>query len=146
MPTLREQLLQAGLVSAEQAEKAEERAANKGKARRSKRGGRGRGKAPSERAATEVEDPKRLEVMRAIEQHKLREDDYSGEIAFNFTTRGDTKIRKLFVNVKTAAKLGAGELAIVEHSGSKEHIIVTRDAVDRIKAVDPDAVRFHQGS
>ncbi|MBX2810807.1 MAG: DUF2058 domain-containing protein [Myxococcales bacterium] len=145
MPTLREQLLQAGLVSAEQAEKAEERASNKGKARRSKRGGRGRGKAVSDRP-TEVEDPKRLEIMRAIEQHKLREDDYTGEIAFNFTTRGDTKIRKLFVNVKTAAKLGAGELAIVENGGAKDHIIVRKDAVDPIKAVDPDAIRFHTGS
>ena len=145
MPTLREQLLQAGLVSPEQAEKAEEKVANKGKTRRSKRGGRGRNKATAERSV-DLEDPKRLEVMQAIEQHKLREDDYSGEIAFNFTTRGDAKIRKLFVNVRTAAKLGAGELAIVENGGEKEHIIVTKDAVARIKAVDPDAVRFHTGS
>lgn len=145
MPTLREQLLQAGLVTAEQAEKSEEKNSNKSKSRRSKRGGRGRSKNPLERSV-DLEDPRRLQVMQAIEEHKLREDDYTGEIAFNFTTRGDTKIRKLFVNVKTAAKLGAGELAIVENGGEQEHIIVNKEAVDRIRAVDPDAVRFHTGS
>lgn len=142
MQTLREQLLQAGLVTAEQAEKADDK--TPAKSRRSRRSGRGRAKTGVDRAV-DLEDPKRLAIMKAIEQHRLR-DDHEGEIAFNFTTRGDIKIRKLFVNVRTAARLGAGELAIVENGNAQDHIIVTKEAVAPIRAVDPDAVRFHTGS
>jgi uncharacterized protein YaiL (DUF2058 family) len=144
MPTLREQLLQAGLVSAEQAQKAED--PGRGKSRRSKRGGRGRNKT-TDAAGREVdlEDPKKLEVMKAIERHRLRE-SFEGDIPFNFTVRGDAKIRKMFVDVPTAAKLGSGALAIVENGSAQDHVIVEREAVAAIRAVDPDAVRFHAGS
>lgn len=134
MSTLREQLLQQGLVSAEQAERADEKNA-KNKSRRSKRGGRGRGK-PGD-------DPKRQAMMQALDEHRLAESDYAGDIAFKFTSRGDSKIRKLLVNPKTAVRLGSGELAIVE-SGLEpiDHIIVVRDAVGAVRAVDPEAIRF----
>ncbi|MEL6183663.1 MAG: hypothetical protein AAFU79_03495, partial [Myxococcota bacterium] len=72
MSTLREQLLQQGLVSAEQAERADEKNA-KSKSRRSKRGGRGRGK-PGD-------DPKRQAMIKAIDEHRLSEADYAGDIA-----------------------------------------------------------------
>ena len=140
MTTLRDQLLQAGWVTAEQAEKAEDQT-TRGKSRRSKRGGKGRNKAASAGRDVDLEDPKRLEVMKAIERHRLR-DDYAGEIAFNFTLRGDARIRKMLVNVPTAARLGSGELAIVENGNEQEHVIVTKEAVAPIRAVDPDAIRF----
>lgn len=140
MTTLREQLLQAGLVTAEQAEKAEEPQRNK--SRRSKRGGKAR-RPDGLGRDVDLEDPKKLEVMRAIEQHRVR-DSVEGEIAFNFTIRGGAKIRKLFVDIPTAAKLGSGALAIVENGNDQDHVIVTREAVAPIRAVDPDAVRFFQ--
>lgn len=144
MTTLREQLLQAGLVTAEQAEKAENKVngAN-GKARRSKRGGKTRVKVDGR--TVEIDDPKKLEVLKAVEKFKLR-DDYAGEIPFSFTLRGNAKIRKMLVDIPTAAKLGSGELAIVENGTEQDHVIVTSEAVASIRAVDPDAVRFHSGS
>lgn len=143
MTTIREQLLQAGLVTAEQAEKASE--PQRSKSRRSKRSGRGRAKTDALGRDVDLEDPKKLEVMKAIERHRLRE-EHAGDIAFNFTVRGDAKIRKIFVDVPTAARLGAGSLAIVENGSESEHVIVTSEAVPAIRAVDPDAVRFHTGS
>ncbi len=139
MPTLREQLLQAGLVTAEQAKKADDSPRTKN--RRSRRGGKVKSPDGVEREP-EVSDPKRLAVLQAVEAHRLRE-DHHGEIAFNFTIRGDAKIRKLYVNIPTAARLGAGDLAIVENGSEQDHVIVTREAVAAIRAADPAAVRFH---
>ncbi|MEL7368921.1 MAG: DUF2058 family protein [Myxococcota bacterium] len=157
MQSLRDQLLKAGLVTKEQAQKAE----GGGNRRRKRRGGRSRGK-PAEGAATEAKQgetkpvkkpgdqpvnrmvdlsiPGMLEIMQAIETHRLRE-DVTGEVPFYFTLR-DQRVRKLFVTHEISRGLEAGRLAIVENGDPDKHIIVTADAVSPIRAASPEAVRF----
>lgn len=134
MQSIAEQLLRQNLVTAEQAEKAEDR---RPKARRSRRGGKGRAKG-------EGEDPKRAAAAKALETHTLPEEEFIGEIPFAFTRR-NKRADELKVNIPTAARLGSGEYAIVERN-KDEHVIVKREAVAAILAADPDAVRYHAAS
>ena len=159
MQSLRDQLLKAGLVTKEQAQKAEG-GANR---RRKRRGGRARSK-PAEGGAAAGETkpaetkpvkkpgdqpvnrmvdltvPGMLEIMQAIEAHRLRE-DVTGEVPFYFTLR-DQRVRKVFVTHEISRGLEAGRLAIVENGATDQHIIVTVEAVSPIRAADPEAVRF----
>lgn len=133
MPSIAEQLLRQNLVTAEQAEKAEDR---RPRSRRSRRGGKGRGKG-------EGEDPKRLALTKAIEAHRL-EEDAAGDIAFAFTTRS-RKQAEMRVSIPTAARLGNGEYAIVERA-KDEHVLVHADAVPAIRSADAEAIRYFTGS
>ncbi len=157
MQSLRDQLLKAGLVTKEQAQKAEG-GANR---RRKRRGGRsrakGEGAAGDENAQADAKPMKKpgdqpvnrmvdltvpgmLEIMQAVEAHRLRE-DVTGEVPFYFTLR-DQRVRKLFVTHEISRGLEAGRLAIVENGAADQHIIVTAEAVSPIRAADPEAVRF----
>ena len=157
MQSLRDQLLKAGLVTKEQAQKAEG-GANR---RRKRRGGRSRTKPegagaeetkqaaakpvkkPGDQPVNRMVDltlPGMLEIMQAVETHRLRE-DVTGEVPFYFTLR-DQRVRKLFVTHEISRGLEAGRLAIVENGAADQHIIVTSEAVSPIRAADPEAVRF----
>lgn len=127
MQSIAEQLLRQNLVTAEQAEKAD-----------------GNRKVRRRRSAKKQKpgpDPKRVAASAAIESHRLTE-DFSGEIRFAFTHR-DRKKAELLVNIPTAARLGTGEFAIVEHKDG--HVIVRKEAVTTIREADPEAVRYHAG-
>ena len=159
MQSLRDQLLKAGLVTKEQAQKAEGGASR----RRKRRGGRARSKTAEGGAADETKQadakpakkpgdqpvnrmvdltvPGMLEIMQAVESHRLRE-DVTGEVPFYFTLR-DQRVRKLFVTHEISRGLEAGRLAIVENGAHDQHIIVTSEAVSPIRAADPEAVRFY---
>ncbi len=160
MQSLRDQLLKAGLVTKEQAQKAE----GGGNRRRKRRGGRARkaegaptednkqgeakpAKKPGDQPVNRMVDltqPGMLEIMQAVESHRLRE-DVTGEVPFYFTLR-DQRVRKLFVTHEISRGLEAGRLAIVENGAADQHIIVTSEAVSPIRAADPEAVRFFNQS
>ena len=161
MQSLRDQLLKAGLVTKEQAQKAEG-GANR---RRKRRGGRARTKPEGAQAEdgqqadakptkkpgdqpvnrmVDLTQPGMLEIMQAVEAHRLRE-DVTGEVPFYFTLR-DQRVRKVFVTHEISRGLEAGRLAIVENGETDKHIIVTSDAVSPIRAADPEAVRFFNQS
>jgi uncharacterized protein YaiL (DUF2058 family) len=134
MHSLRDHLLKAGLVTKEQAAKAEAEKNGKKKKRRP----------PKKPRMIDLSDPQRLKIQQAIESHKIRKET-SGEIAFNFTLR-DGRIRKMFVSKETQAGLVSGNLAIVENGEAESHIIVSSQALSVINDVDRDAVRFHNAN
>lgn len=167
MQSLREHLLKAGIVTEEQAAKAEARS-KRGRSRRSRRGGR-RNKNPEVTVAkteegtvevtetkqvaakdqpvnrlVDVSDPIRLQIHQAIEEHRLR-DAHEGEVQFHFTLR-DGRIRKMFINKPTSEALEGGKLAIVENGQIDEHIIVDSAAIPAIRTADAEAVRFHNAN
>lgn len=172
MQNLRDQLLKAGLVTREQADKAAHdktrgrgprRGGGKGGDPRSAsnasgsgvsaadavpRGSRPSAKPPGRTAANQpinrmvdLSDPGRLTVFQAIERHRLR-DEVSGDLVFHFTLR-DGRVRKMFVCDQVSKGLESGALAIVENGSADEHIVVHREAIEAIGAIDREAVRFH---
>lgn len=92
----------------------------------------------------DLSDPARLRILQAIESNRVREET-RGEEQFFFPLR-DGRVRKLFVNGETLARLEAGQLAIVENGDLEQHTLVRAEAVADIRAVDPEAVRFHNES
>jgi uncharacterized protein YaiL (DUF2058 family) len=157
MHSLRDHLLKAGLVTKEQAAKAESEKNGKKKKRRppkknghdsqgtsSSNGSNGKPKTHVPNRMLDLSDPQRLKIQQAIESHKVR-GDTKGEIAFNFTLR-DGRIRKMFVSKEMQAGLENGNLAIVENGEAESHIIVSSQALTVINDVDRDAVRFHNAN
>ncbi|MBK8011243.1 MAG: DUF2058 family protein [Deltaproteobacteria bacterium] len=168
MQNLRDQLLKAGLVTREQADKA---AHDKTRGRGPRRGG-GKGGDPRNASGVgagagaaaasgsrphakgpgrsvgaqpvnrmlDLTDPARLQVFQAIERHRVR-DEVSGDLVFHFTLR-DGRIRKMFVCDEVSKGLESGALAIVENGSVDDHIVVRREAIEAIGAVDREAVRF----
>jgi uncharacterized protein YaiL (DUF2058 family) len=148
MHSLRDHLLKAGLVTKEQAARAEAEKSGKKKKRRPKKNGDQKQEMSSAvRSAQplhrmiDLSDPQRLQLAQAIESHRVR-GETKGEIAFNFTLR-DGRIRKMFVSKEMQAGLEKGALAIVENGEVERHIIVSAEALPAITVVDRDAVRFH---
>ena len=152
MQSLRDQLLKAGLVTEEQAAKAEARN-KRGKSRRSRRGGRGRGKSPAGGQAIaagkvaepaggkiNLKEPEKLNFLQLIETHRLKS-AYEGEVPFQFKLRDGTE-SKLLLDQNTSAALKSGQLAIVENAGADDHVIVNAAGVSDIKSADPEAVRY----
>jgi uncharacterized protein YaiL (DUF2058 family) len=163
MQSLRDKLLEAGLVTREQADRAAasgkkggkrpggERGGDRGPPRDAAPAGEARGPRPQGRKVPErpvrmldLSDPSRLGVLQAIETHRVREETL-GEEQFFFTLR-DGRVRRLFVSPATVARLEAGSLAIVENGEPEKHVLVEAGAVDPIRALDPEAVRFHNGA
>lgn len=145
MHSLRDHLLKAGLVTKEQAARAEAEKSGKKKKRRPPKKNNGENGKP--RVAQplnrmiDLSDPQRLKLAQAIEAHRVR-GEVKGEIAFNFTLR-DGRIRKMFISAEMQAGLENGRLAIVENGELESHIIVSAEALQAIAEVDRDAVRFH---
>lgn len=163
MQSLRDQLLQAGLVTKEQVNKADADEHRKGRRKRSRR--RPQADAapkPAEAPAAaspqprkngaklkqqplnrlmDLSDPDTLRVFQAIDAHRVR-NEVEGEVPFYFTLR-DGRVRRLYVSEEVSRGLEGGRFAIVENGEPEQHILVTAEAVSSIRAADPQAVRFH---
>ena len=152
MQNLREQLLQAGLVTKDDCHKADQSDAKKNRARKAKP--RAQPMAPSNARLKKDQQPRQpaarlvdlsdeavLAIARAIETYRLREDT-RGDVPFHFTMR-DGRVRRLYVSKQVSGGLESGRLAIVENVESHRHIIVSAEAVGYIKEADASAVRFH---
>jgi uncharacterized protein YaiL (DUF2058 family) len=157
MQSLRDKLLEAGLVTREQVDRSKAAGNKRGPGGGARGGAKAAPEVPrspprskeqrlKERPVRvlDLSDPARLGVLQAIEAHRLREDTL-GDEPFCFTLR-DGRIRKLFVSPATVARLEAGALAIVENGADDHHLLVHAAAVEPIRAIDPEAVRFHNGS
>ncbi len=162
MQSLSDQLLKAGLITEEQFARAKsgpkrgrKRPRRSGAVRRNAQNagaalaGAQAGPQAEERRAKsgavprmlDLKDPGKLKICQAVEKHRLR-DDTSGEVSFHFVLRNQ-RVGKMFVSQEVAKRLEAGELAIVEFGTAEDHAIVSAPAVSAIRAVDGDAVRFH---
>ncbi len=143
MQNLRDQLLKAGLVSEEQVTKVESQRRSRPKKK----------KRPIQAKPTKKEiaaqplnrmvdtsDPARLEILQAVEIHRVR-GNTRGDVEFYFPLR-DGRVRKLFVSQQISGGLASGRLAIVENGAPDSHIIVSSEAVSAIRAADANAVRF----
>ena len=174
LQSLRDKLLQAGLVTEDQAKKAEADKSRRGGGRDRRRAdGRGPGKnqqprrelTEEERRKLEeeaafrekerllarereenrkraVEDRKRLETLRELcEKHEVEE---RGDEAFHFTSR-KKKVMKIYLTAEQLQKLEAGELAIMDKPlpGELTTALVTREAAEKARLVDPRALRFY---
>ena len=154
--SLREQLLQAGLVTEKQAKQAE-RATSHQKHREVKGGKRLRSPTPPPPPAKAAQQAAAAKLLRdqelnrkqqekterkaraaqlrqLVEQLRLprpESDDY-----FNFVDGG--KIRRLAVNPDLRARIVSGSLAIVRHDGRYD--LVPADAVERIRERDANAI------
>lgn len=164
MQSLRDQLLKAGLVTVEQAERSNQGDKRRGRGREgqrsegSKDGEKSEAKAegkpepkgqPAQKKRphngpiprmVDLSDPIRLRIFQAIETHRLR-GETRGDQPFYFTLR-DGRVRKLFVTPAISKELEGGKLAIVENGALDQHVIVAVDAVHAIREADPEAVRF----
>lgn len=161
MHSLRTQLLKAGLVTKEQASKADAHANRKTKRRRTRkrnpeapqaakpaapvapkpRSPRNRLKQQPLNRLMDLSDPNKLQVFQAIDTHRVR-NEVEGDVPFYFTLR-DGRVRRLYVSEEVSRGLEGGRFAIVENGEPEEHILVTSEAVSPIRAADPNAVRFH---
>lgn len=143
MQNLRDQLLKAGLVTEEQVTKAEAQARPRPKKKPKKPRS-----APTRREVAaqpvnrmvDTSDPVRLEILQAVEEHRVR-GNTRGDVEFYFSLR-DGRVRKLFVSPQISGGLASGRLAIVENGAPDTHIIVSSEAVAAIRAADANAVRF----
>ncbi len=176
MQSLREHLLKAGIVTEEQAAKAEARS-KRGRSRRSRRGGR-RNKSPEVTVAkteegaveaaeaTETSETTETKKVAAKDQPVNRLVDVSDPIRLQIHqaieehrlrdahegevqfhfTLRDGRIRKMFINKPTSEALEGGKLAIVENGQIDEHIIVDSAAIPAIRTADAEAVRFHNAN
>jgi len=151
MQNLREKLAKAGLVSDDQVAKAEATASRR--ARERKKTGRPDSRrrprldsSPARGAGPDAgpDDESTLRILRVIEQHRVR-GDTRGEQEFHFELR-DGRVRKLFLTRDVSHGLAAGRLAVVEWGEPDRHIVVEREAVPKIRAVDGQAIRFFNDS
>jgi uncharacterized protein YaiL (DUF2058 family) len=141
MQSLRDKLLQAGLVTAEQAEK------SRSKPEALKRPPRG----PSlpARVETDKERERRENRELADKQKKIRalcdahEVSERGEQTFFFRTR-KRELRRLLLKPEQVASLEKGELAVVDRPNGNErpHALVPRDIAEQVLALEPRALRF----
>ena len=143
MQNLREKLAKAGLVSEDQVAKAEATASRRARERKKtgRPDSRRRPRLDSNPAqGASPDDESTLRILRAIEQHRVR-GDTRGEQEFHFELR-DGRVRKLFLTRDVSHGLAAGRLAVVEWGEADRHIVVEREAVPKIRAVDGEAIRF----
>lgn len=171
--SLRDKLLQAGLVNEEQAKKAEAEAQREARARRTgraaRKGPKGR---PQRRELSEEERRAREEEAafrererelnrereenrkRAVEDRKRMEAlralaekheiSERGEEAFHYVSR-KKKLLRLYLTPDQIRALEAGELAIIDKPTPAElgQALVPREAAEAALAIDPRAIRFY---
>lgn len=144
MQSLRDQLLKAGLVTEEQVSKVESQ--RRARPKKKKKPMQASKPTKKELAAqplnrmVDTSDPARLEILQAVEIHRVR-GNTRGDVEFYFPLR-DGRVRKLFVSQQISGGLASGRLAIVENGAPDSHIIVSCEAVAQIRNADADAVRF----
>ena len=143
MQSLRDKLLQAGVVTAEQAEQ------NRAKAQAEKRPKPRHEPAKPVRVESEKDKERRLNRELADRQKKIRalcdeqEVVERGEQAFYFRTR-KRELRRLYLLPAQVAALEKGELAIVDrpNGNDRPHALVPRNTAEQVLALEPRALRF----
>jgi len=130
MQSLRDKLISAGLVTDAPKTQEESAAPRKNRKRRSA-------------APREVAPGTNLELMKLTEAHRVRGDTRGGE-EFQYELR-DGELRKMLVTREIAHGLTAGRMAIVESGEPGRCLLVHRDAVEPVAAIDPAAIRYFNG-
>jgi uncharacterized protein YaiL (DUF2058 family) len=162
MPSLRDQLLKAGVITAKQ-----KRQVDQQKRREQKQHKPGHVEEVAQTQQRQAYE-ERLEAQRAADQQRAavqrahleaREKclqlrhiidywkvpvDSAGNRRWYFTTRDQT-IKYLYVSGPTATQLGSGQLAIVEYPEGMDtpYVLIDHEAAELIAHVDPVYVRFH---
>ena len=133
MQNLRDKLMSAGLIDETQKVQADERAE-----RRAQRGGRRRRRSrglPYQPMTANEPSP----VSRIVDAHRVR-GDTRGDKALEYLTR-DGAVRTLDVTAEVLHGVQSGRFAVVEIPGMPRAALVERAALEKIQAVDPDAIR-----
>ena len=154
--SLREQLVQAGLATREQADRATKPKSHKKKKAQPKAAGKGQRKPDRRRqkAGERKPNPQRRDTRRPeagaedlelIKRRKVKAEikalidaasvkDFTGEISFNFMI--GERIRQLFVNESAHKSIVAGELAITRLN--RETHLIPPDVAEQVKALNPN--------
>ncbi len=141
MQDLRDKLLKAGLIDNTQKERVDAQVARKSDSRNGAAPKRRRRRKPRVDADAAGNNPSKLSILQAIEDHRVR-GDTRGDEEFQFTLR-DGRQRKLNLTREVAHGLVSGRFAIVEWGDVERHIIVEKAAVNPIREADEGAVRFY---
>jgi uncharacterized protein YaiL (DUF2058 family) len=158
MQNLRDKLLKAGLVTADQVKNADKKPERKKDPPRPQRSEeeRQRREAFAARDAEVAEQRKkelaklqesRMQSERAhklralVQQHRITE---TGDTHFHYVKRSG-KIGRLLVTAETAKLLEGGVAAVVEDPGQPDAVVVPSKAAEKFYAVDPKSIRFWAG-
>ena len=148
---LGEQLVQAGIATEKQLEKAKEKPANKGY--KQKTGGKRKGKGQRAKAkpAANKTDTGKIEVTeKAVTRQVSKKDKVNGLIksglvpvgegqSFNFVLAG--KLKQIEVSAAQAKQLADGELAIVKSEVKRDpYVLVNKTTAADIRALIPNRV------
>ena len=151
---LGEQLVQAGIATEKQLEKAKEKPQNKGY--KQKTGGKRKGKGQRAKARKPANNGEnKVEVSeKAITRQVSKKDKVNTIIrenivvagegkSFNFVLAG--KLKQLDVSSEQAEQLASGELAIVKSDVKRDpYVLVSNAAAEKIKALIPNRVLLCQ--
>lgn len=158
--SLRDQLLKSGLVSnkrARELDREQKRARKKAKGQKKSKKERQREAAEAQREADEARAQKRAErgraraeadrYDRALARRKLILKSIlkgPGEIQFHFKERGGSRLKRLRVNARLAARLQGGSAGIIALSVAKglAYLPVSRAAIDLLLKESPQDVVF----
>jgi uncharacterized protein YaiL (DUF2058 family) len=162
MPSMRDQLLKAGVITREQKHQVEQEKRRKRKqhkkghlddaileqqrqayeAKLEAQRAADRQRAAVQRAQQEAKE-RRLQIRHIIDYWRVPEEP-TGHRRWYFTTRHNT-VKYFYVSESLAAQLDNGALAIVEHPDEVEapYALVDREAAALIGRIDPQYVRFY---
>lgn len=162
MQSLRDKLLKAGLVSEEQAKKAEkETKPEKGKTHRAREQeiseeekqrraafaareaelAEERRKEEAKRAEARMQSERARRLRQIVESNKISD---PGASMFHYVRRSG-KIGRLAIGLETQKLLESGAAAVVDDPGSPDCAIVPAEAAKRVYEVDPQSIRFWCG-
>ena len=147
MQSLRDKLLQAGVVSREQADQSAARAEAEHRARKEKKAAPP--PPPTAPVESEKERERRLNREAANRQKEIRAlcdthgIDGFGEQTFFFRTR-KRELRRMHLTPEQVAALEKGELAIVDRPNGNErpYALVPRNVAEQVLGLEQKAIRF----
>jgi len=154
MQNLRDKLLKAGLVTAEQAKQAdkpakpdrkkleEERQRREAFAARDAELAEERKKELSKLQEARLQSERAHKLRALVQQFRIQEP--LGEVTFHYVKRSG-KIGKLLLTAETAKLLEGGMAAVVEDPGQPDCVVVPSKAAEKFYAVDVKAIRFWAG-
>lgn len=131
MQNLRDKLMNAGFVSETDKSRADTTAEKAGSDPKRKRRRRPRSLAG---------DGEITPLVRAVDDHRVR-GDIRGASEFQLEERNGT-VRMLLLTNEIVHGLNIGRMAIVEVGSPARFVLVHRDAVAKIRTIDPEAIRF----
>ena len=145
MQNLRDKLLKAGLVTEDEAKKAERtNKPQKGQTHRQREenlSAEERRKEQAKREEARRQSERALRLRQIVESHRIRE---PGENQFHYVRRSG-KIGRLAIAAETQKMLENGAAAVVDDPGSPDCAIVPAEAAKRVYEVDPQSIRFWCG-